>query len=215
MGRPVVAERGSVSITTYSELQTAVANWLNRSDQTARIPEFIALAEAALNRDVDLRFMQKRTTTTLVASTEYYDTPDDLLEIRQVQLNTDPVRNLRMLTPSQLTLEYPSNSVGVPKAVAIIGDELRLRPIPDSGYTLEIQYKGRLTALSDAAPSNWILSYAPDAYLFGSLIQAAAYVDVPESDLGKWVAGYGSAVEQLNATARRGNFGNDLQIRTA
>lgn len=204
-----------MSISTFSELKTAVANWLNRDDQGDRIPEFITLAEAAMNRDLDLRFMQKRTTTTLVASTEYYDVPDDLLEIRQVQLNTDPVRNLRMLTPSQLIAEYPHSQIGLPKALAIIGDEFRLRPIPDSGYTLEIQYKGRLTVLSDAAPTNWILTYAPDAYLFGTLIQAAAYIDVPEDNLSKWVAGYASAVDQLNATAKRGNYGNDLAVRLA
>ena len=40
-----------MAITTFSELKTAVANWLDRSDLTDRIPEFIALAEARHRRD--------------------------------------------------------------------------------------------------------------------------------------------------------------------
>ena len=37
-------------ITTYSELQQAIADWMNRADLSATIPNFIANAEARLNR---------------------------------------------------------------------------------------------------------------------------------------------------------------------
>jgi len=36
-----------MSITTYAELQSAIGNWLDHSLFSARIPEFIALFEAA------------------------------------------------------------------------------------------------------------------------------------------------------------------------
>lgn len=204
-----------MSITTYSELQTAIANWLLRDDLATRIPEFIALAEAQMNRDLRIRDMQKRVTTSMVSGTEYYDTPDDLLEIRNIQINTDPVRKLRFVTPDQQMEEYPHNAIGTPKTVAIIGDELRLRPIPDSTNTLEIQYYGRLSALSDANTTNWLLTYAPDIYLFASLVQASAFVDVPEDQLTKWVAGYESAANGVNRTSRSGNYMNGLAVRPA
>ena len=41
-----------MAIGTYAELKTAVANWLDRDDLTDRIPEFIALAEAKMNRNL-------------------------------------------------------------------------------------------------------------------------------------------------------------------
>ncbi len=51
-----------MSISTYAELQTAVGNWLNRADLTARIPEFIELFEARVKRDLRVRQMEKRAT---------------------------------------------------------------------------------------------------------------------------------------------------------
>ena len=41
-----------MAITTYSELQSAVADWLNRDDLTSVIPNFIELAEADLTRNL-------------------------------------------------------------------------------------------------------------------------------------------------------------------
>ena len=35
---------------TWTELKASVAEWLNRSDLTSKIPEFIALAERKFNR---------------------------------------------------------------------------------------------------------------------------------------------------------------------
>lgn len=40
-----------MAITTYAELQTAVGNWLHRSDVSTIIPDLIALGEAHLNAD--------------------------------------------------------------------------------------------------------------------------------------------------------------------
>ena len=47
-----------MAITTYAELQAAAANWLVRGDLTARIPEFITLAEARLNRVLRARLAE-------------------------------------------------------------------------------------------------------------------------------------------------------------
>ena len=39
-----------MALGTFTELKDAIADWLDRSDLTARIPDFIALAEARINR---------------------------------------------------------------------------------------------------------------------------------------------------------------------
>ena len=59
-----------MAIGTYAELQTAVANWLDRDDLTDRIPEFIALAEAKMNRNQRISLMDNvRTAITMAAGT--------------------------------------------------------------------------------------------------------------------------------------------------
>ncbi len=67
-----------MSITTYSELKTAVANWLNRDDLTAVIPDFISLAEADMDRKVRHWRMEKRATVQL--DDQYSRVPSDWLE---------------------------------------------------------------------------------------------------------------------------------------
>ena len=57
-----------MAINTYSTLQTAVANWLDRDDLTARIPEFIALAETRINRALRIRAMETVSTAISTAS---------------------------------------------------------------------------------------------------------------------------------------------------
>jgi len=53
-----------MAITTYAELQAAAATWLVRGDLTARIPEFIALAEARLNRVLRTRLAETEVAVT-------------------------------------------------------------------------------------------------------------------------------------------------------
>ena len=56
-----------MAITTYSELKTAVANSLARTDLTTQIPDFISLAEARLSRELETRSQEKRAQATLTA----------------------------------------------------------------------------------------------------------------------------------------------------
>ena len=84
-----------MAIGTYSELQTAIGNWLGRDDLTDRIPEFIDLAEARLSRELETREQEKRATVTTTANDQYIALPTGLREIRHVQLNTSPRQTLR------------------------------------------------------------------------------------------------------------------------
>src|SRR5205085_11367804 len=52
---------------TYTGLQSSVANWLNRSDLTALIPDFITLAEERLNRALRVRQMEVSLDETAIA----------------------------------------------------------------------------------------------------------------------------------------------------
>ena len=88
-----------MAIATYTDLQTSIANFLARSDLTAQIPDFIALAEASMSRELETRSQEKRATASTVSGNEYLSLPTDLREVREVKLNTSPLTVLRYYSP--------------------------------------------------------------------------------------------------------------------
>lgn len=201
-----------MAISNYSELKTAVANWLDRTDLTNRIPEFIALAEARFNRDLRIRAMETRSTATV--TTRYTGLPGGYLQMRNVQLNTSPVTSLEYLTPEMMDRLWAGSTTGVPVAYTIIGDELQLGPIPDSGYTLEMAYYKKFDALSDAATTNWVISNAPDVYLYGALLEAEPYLK-NDARVELWIKAYARAVESLqDADDRDRHSGSAMRVMT-
>ena len=105
-----------MAITNYSELKSAIADWLDRTDLTDQIPDFITLAEARHKRDFKLRRMETRVTADTIADTEYYTLPDNYVAMRNIQLNTDPKTSLEYLTPEQMDRIYAGSNKGKPIA---------------------------------------------------------------------------------------------------
>jgi hypothetical protein len=81
-----------MALTTYTELKASVADWLNRTDLTSVVPDFIALAEAQIERTLRTRQMIVRATASI--DTEYSAVPADFLETKSIKLNTNPVTAL-------------------------------------------------------------------------------------------------------------------------
>jgi len=202
-----------MAIDTYATLKTAIANWLDRTDLADRIPEFIALAEARIGRRLRVRGVEERSTTSLVSGQEYYSLPSDFLECRNVQINTNPLKRLSYRTPQQMDFEYPSTSTGTPKVFTIIGLEIQLKPIPDSTDTIEIAYYKKLTALSDSSTTNWLTANAPDLLLYGSLIEAEAYL-INDPRIVIWKSAYDLAMNEWNMTDDKARHsGSTLEVR--
>ena len=165
-----------MSITTYAELQSSIADWLLRDDLTSVIPTFISLAEAKFNRRIRDYRMVKRATAEV--DTAYFAIPSDWQENIRFQLNTSPITTLEYVTPDQAAEEKRLyNSSGRPAFFTMIGDEFQIVPAPDSTYDAELTYYSKIPALSASNTSNWLLTKAPDIYLYGALMEAAPYLD--------------------------------------
>ena len=165
-----------MSITTYAELQSSIADWLLRDDLTSVIPTFISLAEAKFNRRIRDYRMVKRATAQV--DTAYFAIPSDWQENIRFQLNTSPITTLEYVTPDQAAEEKRLyNSSGRPAFFTMIGDEFQIVPAPDSTYNAELTYYSKIPALSASNTSNWLLTKAPDIYLYGALMEAAPYLD--------------------------------------
>ncbi len=114
-----------MALSTYTELKSSLADWLNRSDLTSVIPDFISLAEAQIERQLRTRQMIVRATASFAAAAEYGTVPDDFLEAKAIKLNTNPVTNLTFQTID--AMDSLSNttylSSGKPLYFSVVGNQ--------------------------------------------------------------------------------------------
>ena len=194
-----------MAITTYAELQTATANWLDRTDLTSRIPEFIELAEANFNRVIRQPDMVAKDDSFSIAG-RYTTLPTDTLEIIRIVVDLTPVIVLEYMTPEEISeRRIVMSSTGKPYYFTMIGgstNQLEVLPSPDSTYTSSIVYYTRIAALSDAATSNWLLASHPDIYLFGTLVEAEPYLKNDER-MPMWTARLDKALNDLKLQGQR------------
>jgi hypothetical protein len=200
-----------MAISTYTELQTAVSNWLGgRSDLTSRIPEFITLCEAKLNRELYVRQMETRSTTTTDTSDdepEFVTLPTDFQSMRRIRLSSVSGKpRLQYLSGTQADeLRYgSSNTAAQPSHFTIMGSELELIPTPDDDYTVEMIYRKNIPALADNS-TNWLLTLAPDVYLYGALLESAPYLDNDER-IQTWLLGFTSAIDGINRLGQQSAY---------
>tara|TARA_R110000751_G_scaffold239788_1_gene340447 strand:+ start:71 stop:691 length:621 start_codon:yes stop_codon:yes gene_type:complete len=193
-------------ITTYTELKSAVADWLLRDDLTAVLPSFISLAEAGLNRQARHWRMEKRSTATL--DSQYSALPADFLQPIRLSLTSGTTFELELASQADIVdmRSLAANNTGRPRYYALTAGEIEVFPTPGDNYTLELAYVARVPALSDSNADNWLLTYYPDAYLYGTLLQAAPYLKDDER-VGLWKSLYDGAVSGIIADGERAKFG--------
>src|SRR6266704_2111749 len=163
-----------MAITTYAELQTAIADYLARDDLTAFIPDFIMLFECAAARKLKVRLQES--TTTLTPSSGVATIPSDYLGYRRVTCTGSPNQELSYVAPPLWAMEWVPDAsgsaiAGIPQIFTIEGSNLRIKPTSDTALTFD--YFQKTPALS--AGLNWLFTNWPDAYLFGSLCEANAF----------------------------------------
>lgn len=204
-----------MAISTYTELKSAVADWLNRDDLTSVIPTFIALAETSMERALRTRKMLVRANATI--DTQYSAVPSDFLEIRSMKItSSSPIQPMYAQTMEAMDdLDAKNPGTGKPVYFCVVGNQIRVHPAPSGNYTAELAYYSTINKLSASVASNWILASHPDAYLYGALLQAAPYLKDDER-AGVWSGLYVAAIEAIKtADERAASSGGALVTRTA
>lgn len=200
-----------MSITTYAELQTAIADFLNRDDLTATIPTFIDLAEANFQRDVD--HWRRETSTTTSVNSRYSALPSDFSSLVRLSLQGDH----DALSPMSLNemakrRAQINNTAGRPTNYALTDGQIEMFPTPGDTYTLEWVYAQTIPRLSDSNTTNWLLDLAPDVYLYGSLVHTAPYLK-EDNRAAVWASIYQAALDAVNADGHRGKWSGPLRMR--
>jgi hypothetical protein len=167
-----------MAISNYTELQAAIATWVVRTDQTATIPDFITLYEADANRRIRVRQNLTTSQVTLSQGNALAVLPAGFLE--DVELNYDDTDQVLTKAPFD-TIDRMQTADSQPDRPALYAittsgtqDIAIFETEADATYTLNLRYYTKWNiAVSNM---NWLLTNAPDAYLFGSLAEYAMRV---------------------------------------
>ena len=205
-----------MSLLTYADLQEAVVNWLNKPDVAQSVPTLISLAEADINRRLRHIKMQKRSVASI--DTQYYGVPSDWLETVRFSTTGRGSTQIDLISHADLLdrSSRASGAAGKPIYYAMTGTEFELYPEPDGAYDSELVYYGRIPALADDNTSNWLLTEAPDVYLYGALVHSAPFLG-EDARLSVWGSMYTAAIDGLSTASKGslwGGTGLKMKIRS-
>jgi hypothetical protein len=163
-----------MAISTYAELKASIATWINRTDLTTVIPDFVTLAEARINRTLLPRSAEEETTLTMTPGSRFVTLPTGFNTAVALWLRANtPREKLTQTLPAELPVRESES--GYPEYWAIDNGEIAFDRLAESAYPFDFRYT-KTFALSDTNTTNYVLTNAPDLYLWGSLIEAAMYL---------------------------------------
>ena len=289
-----------MALSTFSELKTEIANYVDRSDLTNQIPTFIKLAEARINRLLRVRIMETVKIISLISGVKRYPLPSDYLQLRTIQYDASSVADttlsaeindsvasialtsatgftstgtiligteqitytgistdtltgctrgangttaaehvngktvieiytvftagtistnvdkrispLNYVTPQLLPRINAGSITGIPEAYTMRAGYLLMGPVPSSSYMMEIDYYAKVAALSDAAPTNDMLTNNPDLYLYGSLLEAEPFL-MNDARVQLWANAFRQSMTDLQEQDDKDSHsGNEMRV---
>jgi hypothetical protein len=193
-----------MALDNYTNLQASIANWLNREDLTTAIPDFVQLAESRLNKELRVAAMEKAAYATLTNG--QVPLPLDWLEARRI-IGANSTA-LMPLSPTMAGNLYPSGPAGVPVFYTISGNMLVTYPNGGSSGQVTMIYYSRIPTLL-AYGTNWLLTKAPDCYLYGALLEAAPFLG-DDQRVETWATLFQRSMESLNAADIRSRYATSV-----
>lgn len=191
-----------MALSNYAELKAAIADFMNRSEMTTAQQEtFIQLAEADVRNDVRVRAMESQTAVSLTSQT--FAAPTLMLEARE--LTVDGI-GFEYVTPEVYTVKrlYSPGS----RVFTSVGTNFIVNA--DTG-TARLTYWEAPATLTGTG-TNYILTYAPDVYLYGACAHASQYFQ-DAANLERFKALYLGAVKRLNEREQKARFTGRLHIQ--
>jgi len=193
-----------MALSDFSQMQAAVAKWAWKEGDAkflAAIPDFFALVENIVQYGEPgvepLRVREMENTATVTLTNGVGPLPDDYLEFRQVTDGSNPNRLLEPVDGWYGEEEFPWQGLGRAAYFAVNGTSIRT--YPKSASNLTLAYYQKIPALTQADPVNWLLTKAPNVYLFGALMQAAPYMREDER-LGLFGQRFAAALNGLRSS---------------
>jgi hypothetical protein len=198
-----------MALSTYSELQSAVADWLHRSDLTTQIVDFIALAEADMQ--VRAKLSQWDTEAAVAVTSGSGSLPADFASAISATYGSQS-GVLQFLSGAYFDNYNEYTESGEPVAFTVRGANLLVAPAATG--TVNLRYTARFTPLSGSATTNSLLQLFPDAYLNGTLMHACSWLNDNEN-MGKYAAVFEAAINRIRTYMLDYRYPQGLMVRVA
>lgn len=166
---------------TYDSLCSTVLEYLERQDTAVvnALPVFITLAEFEIAQQVKTLGQLQVAETNLTPNNPVMQKPARWRKTVSMNLITNSQAQPILLRKYEYLKNYwPNNSnTATPLYYADTDwDHWYLAPTPDQAYAMEVLYYERIEPLSSANQTNWLTQNAPNAMIFGTLLQAMPFL---------------------------------------
>ena len=193
----------TASVMTYTSLVENIQSYLERDDTATvdKIPLFIMLAEQIIASQIKFLGNLTVNTSTMTTSTSIIDKPARWHKTVSMNITVAGERQPVLLRKYEYLREYwpNANSTGTPEFYSDYDyTHWLVAPTPDAAYTFEVLYYERIQPLDSANQTNWFTIYAPQALLYGSLLQAMPFLKNDER-MTMWKANYDQIMQTLMA----------------
>lgn len=200
-----------MALATFTDLQTAVGNWMARADMSGDAADFITLGEAGLNREIPA--VETDVTLTGTTDSRRIDiSAQSVVAALNLYLVDSSGEEIELVRKQDGTFPYTSMS-NQPRMWAIDGEGIDFDCPLDDDYTFRFRIRQRY-ALSDLAPTNWLLTNHPDVYLAATLIWGGVFVRDPElASTFKQILDFGvPSVKSIISQQNRGTLQVDAAL---
>lgn len=201
---PAFSVPANLAFDNYTDLVAAIRDWMDRSDLSGSVQAMIALAESRMRRTLEPYFTE--TSTSIRFADGQGALPDDFSTLMVVRGGGYTLTQIGIAD----ALDVPKGSL--PLRYTLEADRIRVWPAVDAKLT--VIYRPTLLQLSEANPTNELLSMFPDTYFFGAMLFAEGYV-ANDSRAATFKALFDEAMEETRKFLVRQSFGGPLVPRVA
>jgi len=193
----------TAAVMTYDSLVSDISSYLERTDQATleKIPTFIMLAEQVIAAEIKFLGNLTPMQSNLVMGEAVINKPARWHKTVSMNVTVGGIRQPVFLRKYEYLREYWPNPTQTdsPKFYADYDyTHWLIAPTPDDDYAFEVLYYERIQPLDSSNQTNWFTIYAPQALLYGTLLQAMPFLKNDER-IQMWQAQYDKIMQVLKA----------------
>jgi hypothetical protein len=193
----------TAAVMTYDSLVENVQSYLERTDAAtiAKIPLFIMLAEQVIAAEIKFLGNLVVNASTMVANANVIDKPARWHKTVSMNITVAGERRPVLLRKYEYIRNYWPNPAETDVPLFYCDYDYThwlVGPTPNAPYVFEVLYYERAQPLDSSNQTNWFTTYAPQALLYGSLLQAMPFLK-NDDRIPMWQAQYKQIIDVLKA----------------